>query len=262
MEYAYDLEEGEIRELVLRAPIHNEPLSPDLGEWDRRASSQPLYYFGQGEEAYDHGYGGDESIWSSRPCTPPGLTMFRNATVPWAPGPKPLTSRVAKTPPQSPSPAPLGVENLRDAASRGSAGGTISPGSDARGRWAIPPDVCRKAEIALSRVAAMSGDSGMHYPPPYRRCGDEDLDVPPAYYPSIQAGSISSSDQRLVLATRREPPQSPLSPEELERAIRIIEELFIVDGVPPHVFIQCGVSPGTLYHAFNYLGIKLPDDLW
>jgi hypothetical protein len=53
-----------------------------------------------------------------------------------------------------------------------------------------------------------------------------------------------------------------VSPEELERAIGIIEELSIVDKVPPHVFIQCGVSPGTLYHAFNHLGLKLPDDLW
>ena len=53
-----------------------------------------------------------------------------------------------------------------------------------------------------------------------------------------------------------------VSPEELERAIGIIEELSIVDRVPPHVFIQCGVSPGTLYHAFNHLGLELPDDLW
>jgi hypothetical protein len=56
--------------------------------------------------------------------------------------------------------------------------------------------------------------------------------------------------------------RATVSPEELERAIGIIEDLFIVDGVPPHVFIQCGVSPGTLYHAFNHLGLKFPDDLW
>lgn len=53
-----------------------------------------------------------------------------------------------------------------------------------------------------------------------------------------------------------------VSPEELERAIGIIEDLFVINGVPPQVFIQWGVTPGTLYHAFNHLGLKLPDDLW
>ncbi|KAF8351972.1 hypothetical protein F5887DRAFT_933271 [Amanita rubescens] len=255
--YSADMEQGEIREFA-PAPI----LSYN---WDYRRGAGDAPH----QDKLDYG-SDDDSIRSSRPCTPPGLTISKKtASVPGAPRPKP-PPRAATTTPDSPSPAPQSrwprASLTSSAASMYGTDASESPsiGRDARGptRWTIPPDVYRKAESALARLTAMSKGPGTYNDPSDRvlASGAEGL----RYSPEQVAAPTSSycCATTLVPEKHREPPRSPLSPEELERAIGIIEDLFIVDGVPPHVFIQCGVSPGTLYHAFNHLGLKLPDDFW
>ncbi|KAF8743560.1 hypothetical protein AX14_002109 [Amanita brunnescens Koide BX004] len=256
--YSVDFEEGDIR-----TPI----FSSIVPDWNHRRASR---YFDQDDAECDND---DDSIRSSRPCTPPGLTMSHWSTsVPSAPGPKPAPSaRVATTPP-SPSPQPQSrwgsVPSYSTASSATvmmAGAPSASAGRDARAatRWTIPPDVYRKAESALARITAMSGGSSASASdrgcaPTHRYSSERDAGPTTGGYDGRDNCHMSSAP----LQKHREPPRSPLSPEELERAIGIIEELSIVDKVPPHVFIQCGVSPGTLYHAFNHLGLKLPDDLW
>ncbi|KAF8625093.1 hypothetical protein AX15_005572 [Amanita polypyramis BW_CC] len=259
MEYSTDLEEGEIRESA-PAPIVG---SPHVVDWDPRGASETSY-----------GNNDDNSylIRSSRSCTPPGLTMSRFARAASTPCPRPSPSSRAHWQtrmPESPPPAASDATRLSLVAGLGRdqyPGHDRAPGDAREGPWAIPPDVYREAENALARVATLSTRKPCYSP--RRSGGGEGMGARACYDQRLlpeqapMAGPQPTSARLVLEAYHREPPQSPLSPEELRRAIGIIEDLFLVNGVPPYVFIQCGISPGTLYHAFNHLGLKLPDDLW
>lgn len=138
--YSVDFEEGEIREYA-PAPIFSS-IAP------RRCSRY-----------YDRDDDDDESIRSSRPCTPPSQGM----SVPGAPGPKPTLSRVVATTLPLPSPPPQGRRGgVSTTSSSAAVAGATLDGRDAA-RWTIPPDVYRKAESALARITSMSrGRSSAH----------------------------------------------------------------------------------------------------
>jgi len=200
--YSADMEQGEIREFA-PAPILS---------YDRRGASDAPH-----QDKLDYG-SDDDSIRSSRPCTPPGLTISqKTASVPGAPRPKHLLPRPAMTMPESPSPAPQSrwprVSLTSSATSMYGADTSESPsaGRDARGptRWTIPPDVYRKAESALARLTAMSKGSGTYNDPSDRilASGAEGL----RYSPEQAAAPTSSYCCATTLAPEkhREPPRSP-----------------------------------------------------
>ena len=203
--YSADMEQGEIREFA-PAPI----LSYD---WDYRRDAPH-------QDTLDYA-SDDDSIQSSRPCTPPGLTISKStASAPGAPRPKPLP-RVATTTPDSPTPAPHTrwprVSLTSSATSMYSADDSESPstGRDARGptRWSIPPDVYRKAESALARLTAMSKGPGTYNDPSDRVLASRAEGLPTAYrYSPEQAAAPTSSyccATTMAPEKHREPPRSP-----------------------------------------------------
>lgn len=224
--YSVDFEEGEIREYA-PAPI----LSSIATDWDhQRYARDASRYFDRDDDGDD-----DDSIRSSRPCTPPSQSM----SVPGAPGPKTTLSRVATTPP-SPSPPPqctgrwggasTATSNLNTSASAMDASPTrsVASGRDATRsaratrpttRWTIPPDVYQKAESALARITSMSRSrSSAHSttpdrgqppsavgPPTHRYSPEQGAPGPTPGYSSNNYSYASSA----FLDKHREPPRSP-----------------------------------------------------
>lgn len=203
--YSVDFEEGDIC-----TPI----FSSIVPDWNHRRASR---YFDQDDAECDND---DDSIRSSRPCTPPGLTMSHWSTsVPSAPGPKPAPSaRVATTPP-SPSPQPQSRWGSMPSYSTASSATVImagapsaSAGRDARAatRWTIPPDVYRKAESALARITAMSRGSSASASdrgcaPTHRYSSERDAGPTTGGYDGRDNCHMSSAP----LQKHREPPRSP-----------------------------------------------------
>lgn len=217
--YSVDFEEGEIREYA-SAPI----FSPD---WDHRQYARDASRYFDRDDDDD-----DDSIRSSRPCTPPSQGSM---SVPGAPGPKPILSRVVGTTPPSPSPPPQGrwggvsttTSSSRSSATvTGAMDASLSVGHDAVGarasaRWTIPPDVYRKAESALARITSMSRDRSSAHSSPSSDWGLSSAEGPPTHRhryspeqdarpgPTASYSNSYSYASSASLDKHRQPPRSP-----------------------------------------------------
>ncbi|KAM6501225.1 hypothetical protein JOM56_004239 [Amanita muscaria] len=200
----------------------------------------------------------DDSIRSSRPCTPPGLRISKGA-VPHAPEPVFRTMSsfpgLTRTNLESPIPQPTSSRGsgseIRDDSKRSREENPEPPVVCPAETWEIAPDVYEKVQSALARVLAMDQAGAGSEWDCQQTAGSQ-----PAQKCSVQTVAEDQGEEYGHHHDHKAP-KSPLSPEELERAIGIIEELSVVNGVPPDVFVQSGVSPGTLYHAFKHLGHTL-----
>ncbi|KIL66120.1 hypothetical protein M378DRAFT_23648 [Amanita muscaria Koide BX008] len=278
MHYYADLEEGEIRELVAPyTPVSNCQKSQSPSRASATMSSANCgsssstsrttddigttrHFRGSNDSGY-YDNSDDDSIRSSRPCTPPGLCISKGA-VPHAPEPVFRTMSsfqgLTRTNLESPTPQPTSSprfrgsgSEIRDDRKRSREENPEPPVVCPAETWEIAPDVYEKVQSALARVLAMDQAGAGSEWGCQQTAGSQ-----PAQKCSVKT---VTEDQVEEYGCRHDhkAPKSPLSPEELERAIGIIEELSVMNGVPPDVFVQSGVSPGTLYHAFKHLGHTL-----